>query len=157
MTTKTKEVKTQSTNTETATRKVTVWSTQERSTQTIETSAKTWGELKNELSNVGNTRAVIRETRNTLESGQAELPNQDFTLFLYPEKVRSGRTVKVQKVKGADFDDAVDTLVVEKVKEYTKEFEEIMEGFAPGKVKELSKEDTKLAEEAAELAAELNI
>ena len=75
MTTKTKGVKTEST--ETTTRKVTVWSTQERSTQTIETSAKTWGELKNELSNVGNTRAVIRETRNTLESGQAQLPNQD--------------------------------------------------------------------------------
>jgi hypothetical protein len=155
MTTKTKGVKTQST--ETTTRKVTVWSTQERSTQTIETSAKTWGELKNELSNVGNTRAVIRETRNTLESGQAELPNQDFTLFLYPEKVRSGRTVKVRKVKGADWDNTVDTLVVEKVKEYTKEFDEIMEGFAPGKAKKLSKEDTKLAEEAAELAAELDI
>ena len=155
MTTKTKGVKTEST--ETTTRKVTVWSTQERSTQTIETSAKTWGELKNELSNVGNTRAVIRETRNTLESGQAQLPNQDFTLFLYPEKVRSGRTVKVQKVKEADWDNTVDTLVVEKVKEYTKEFDEIIEGFAPGKAKKLSKEDTKLAEEAAELAAELNI
>ena len=155
MTTKTKGVKTEST--ETTTRKVTVWSTQERSTQTIETSAKTWGELKNELSNVGNTRAVIRETRNTLESGQAQLPNQDFTLFLYPEKVRSGRTVKVQKVKEAGWDNGVDTLVVEKVKEYTKEFDEIMEGFAPGKAKKLSKEDTKLAEEAAELAAELDI
>ena len=155
MTTKTKGVKTQST--ETTTRKVTVWSTQERSTQTIETSAKTWGELKNELSNVGNTRAVIRETRNTLESGQAELPNQDFTLFLYPEKVRSGRTVKVQKVKEADWDETVDTLVAEQVKEYTAEFDEIMKSFAPGEAKELSKEDAQFAEEAAELAAELNI
>lgn len=155
MTTKTKEVNTKST--ETTTRKVTIWSTQERSTQTIETSAKTWGELKNELSNVGNTRAVIRETRNTLESGQAQLPNQDFTLFLYPEKVRSGRTVKIQKVKEDDWDNTVDTLVVDKVKEYTSEFKEIMKGFAPGEAKKLSKEDAKLAEEAAVLATELNI
>jgi len=132
MTTKTKKVavnkKTTETNTET--RKVTIWSTQERATQTIETSAKTWGELKKELSNVGNTRAVIRETSNTLESGGAKLPDQDFTLFLYP----------VAQVEG-----------------YKQEFSELMDSLRPSKAKELSKADQKLALEAAELAEELSM
>lgn len=159
MTTKTKKVATnpESTETNTGIRKVTIWSTQERATQTIETSAQTWGELKKELSNVGNTRAVIRETRNTLESGGAQLPNQDFTLFLYPEKVRSGRTVKVKKVEGADWDTTVDNAVVEKVEGYKEEFTELMKSFAPNEAKKLSKEDQKLALEAAELAEELSM
>jgi len=159
MTTKTKKVavnkKTTETNTET--RKVTIWSTQERATQTIETSAKTWGELKKELSNVGNTRAVIRETRNTLESGGAKLPDQDFTLFLYPEKVRSGRTVKVRKVKEAEWDTTVNDPVIAQVEGYKQEFSELMDSLRPSKAKELSKADQKLALEAAELAEELSM
>ena len=161
MTTKTKEVSTESTETTTGTRKVTIWSTQERSTQTIETSAKTWGELKSELPNTGNSRAVIRETRNTLESGGAQLPNQDFTLFLYPEKVRSGRTVKVHKVEEAEWDNSVDTLVMDQVKEYKEEFEELIATLAPkiptkAETQAVQK-NTKLAQEAEALAAELGI
>jgi len=86
-------------STEGATRTVTIYSTQAKSSQTIETSAKTWGELKSEMPNTGNVRAVIRETRNTLGSSSTELPNQDFTLFMYPERVKSGNeeTIAVKK------------------------------------------------------------
>lgn len=82
-----------------ATRTVTIYSTQSKSSQTIETSAKTWGELKAEMPSTGNVRAVIRETRNTLESSSTQLPDQDFTLFMYPQRVKSGdeETIAVKK------------------------------------------------------------
>ena len=69
----------------------------------IETDVETWGELQT-LDEVqgfmsGDTKAVVRETRNTLESDQAELPNEkltdeskdyDYTLFFITKKSKAG-------------------------------------------------------------------
>lgn len=60
----------------------------------VETSAKTWGELQNDLSsagiNISGMKSVIGETQLTLESGKAVLPEEDFTLFLMQKKTKSG-------------------------------------------------------------------
>jgi hypothetical protein len=66
------------------------------SSKVINTEAAKWGDLINDLSrngvsyNSGNTKAVIGETEVTLESNDAVLPTDNFTLFLLPQKVKSG-------------------------------------------------------------------
>jgi len=74
-------------------RKITIYSTKTKATQEITSPVATWGELKplvNSEMGVGNAKCMIRETRNTLESNEADLPSGDFTVFVYPEKVKSG-------------------------------------------------------------------
>jgi len=73
--------------------------------QTIETQAKTFGELKRELAkneSFGDVKkgvtAVISENGNSLDLNEAELPSglstnadgRDFTLFLYPIETKGG-------------------------------------------------------------------
>ena len=71
-------------------RTITVHSPQSREDeQYIKTDVGTWGELKVLITNfaTSNVRAVVKESRNSLESNLAQLPNEDFTLFLYHQKV----------------------------------------------------------------------
>lgn len=74
-------------------RKITIVSTNTDQVFDIESSAETWGELK-KVGSVANVsdgmKAMIRETKNTLESDQAILPQGDFVLYLTPSKVKSG-------------------------------------------------------------------
>ena len=57
-----------------------------------ESAARTYGELKKELSNVkwSGMRVVERTNKTTLQHSDAVLPATDFVLFLVPEKVKSG-------------------------------------------------------------------
>jgi hypothetical protein len=76
------------------TRKVTIYNTAGANEQVIESSAMTWGDLQIDLikNNVRfeNLQAVIGETQNTLGSTQSLLIDGDFTLYLIPQKVKSG-------------------------------------------------------------------
>ena len=68
-------------------------STAGNGTKSIESGATTWKDLKKEISKdypVGSMKAVIGETKNTLENEGAQLPVTDFTLFLLPVKTKSG-------------------------------------------------------------------
>ena len=73
-------------------RKITIVSTQANERQEIESAATTWGELKEEASHLisGDMKATVRETRVDLVHEDAQLPDGDFVLFLFPEKVKSG-------------------------------------------------------------------
>lgn len=75
-------------------RKLTIFNTIGNNKQVINTNATTWEGLQNELSqngvNYSGMRAVVGESQVTLESSQAILPQEDFTLFLMPQKVKSG-------------------------------------------------------------------
>lgn len=77
-----------------ASRIVTVYSTLGNNSSTVNSTAGTWGELQSELAanrvNYDNMKTVVGETQNTLESPDAILPNEPFTLFLFPNKVKSG-------------------------------------------------------------------
>lgn len=168
MTTKNETVaKETSTDGEVKTRKITVYSTQAKSSQTIETSASTWGELKAEMSDVGDVRAVIRETRNSLDTPSSKLPDQDFTLFMYPQRVKSGneeilapekkRTVKVHKLQEAPWDTTVDQDVEEALGDYKKEFNSMMKSIVPKDIILPSEEECALDKEAQELAAEMGL
>jgi hypothetical protein len=66
------------------------------SSKVINTEAVKWGQLIDDLSrnaisyNSGGMKAVVGETEVTLESNDAVLPTGNFTLFLLPQKVKSG-------------------------------------------------------------------
>jgi len=76
-------------------RKVTIITTQGSKTE-FDTSATNWGALKSELEGrsipTEGMKAVLGTTRTTLELNESSLPNEDFKVFLYPNKVKSGIT-----------------------------------------------------------------
>lgn len=80
-------------------RKIKVFSTA-TGLKIVESSAVTWGELKEELSNadvsVSNVKAVENKTNTTLELDDARLPESDFVLMLSPEKTKSGGYAEVR-------------------------------------------------------------
>lgn len=77
-------------------RTVRVVSSQFDRPKSIESEAKTWGELQKELIAqpdpivFENMTAMIRQTKNSLVEDGAELPEGNFDLFLSPAKVKSG-------------------------------------------------------------------
>lgn len=89
-------------------RKVTLKVTSQKELIKEESAARTFGELKKEMSTVkwDGMRVVVRETKNTLQDPSALLPAGDFVLFLVPEKVKSGGKDKKKKLKKIDVDTA---------------------------------------------------
>lgn len=81
-------------------RKVTLKLTTQKDLIHAESDARTFGELKKDLKDVKWTgmRVVERESKVTFQVDEAVLPAGDFTLFLVPEKVKSGKE-KVKKLK----------------------------------------------------------
>ena len=92
-----------------STRKVTLKVTSQKDLIKVESNARTFGELKKEVKEVKWTgmRVVERSTKNTLDMDDAILPAGEFTLFLVPEKVKSGGDKKkAGKKKLKDVDSA---------------------------------------------------
>lgn len=73
-------------------RKIEVINTADASlSKSFESDATTYGQIKNELGVApGSMKVVVRETKVTLEADDAVLPEGDFTLYLFPGKVKSG-------------------------------------------------------------------
>lgn len=69
-----------------------LWSQRDNSSTPVQTTAETWGELKQKVREVDftNIKGVIRETKASLELDDAKLPNGKYTIFLLPQKVKSG-------------------------------------------------------------------
>lgn len=65
--------------------------------KTITTNATTWGELESQLNRDGITtsgmKAVIGETKLSMDSAQSVLPTENFRVFLLPQKTKSGSSV----------------------------------------------------------------
>jgi len=91
-----------------STRKVTLKVTSQKDLIKVDSEARTFGELKKEVKSVkwDGMRAVERASKNTVELDEAILPAGDFTLFLVPEKVKSGAKTKTGKKKLKDVDGA---------------------------------------------------
>lgn len=83
-------------------RKVIVVNPQTNSPVTIETDVTNWSELKELISrkgiDVSGMKGVVRETKVSLESAEANLPEGDFTVFLFTAKVKSGNPVSLKSV-----------------------------------------------------------
>lgn len=82
--------------------KVTIFSTKGSTKKVHETNAKTWGELKREISDfydLSNLQATENVNRADLVSDLAVLPSGDFTLFLRPIKTKSGAYSYVEAKK----------------------------------------------------------
>lgn len=75
-------------------RKIVVASQQFPEPQIVESSAKTWKELKVDLlaANISltNTKALLKSNKSTLEVDDALVPTGDQILYLFEEKVKSG-------------------------------------------------------------------
>jgi hypothetical protein len=75
-------------------RNVTVISTQKNAPVVYPTPATTWGQLRDlitrDFGNVGEMKAVIKETRNSLDVADAVLPEGNFTVFLTQTKIKAG-------------------------------------------------------------------
>lgn len=77
-------------------RKIKVYSTRGQSGIEIETNVTTLGELSGVLNahdyelDLSRMKAVVGQTKATLESNDSVLPEGDFTLFLMPTKTKSG-------------------------------------------------------------------
>lgn len=96
-------------------RNVTVFNTQGQNRQVVATSATTWGDLKADLTRQGvsynGMKTVIGESQLTLESAEASLPDGDFTLFMLPQKVKSGYEDEIEEEEDyeEDYEDDEDT------------------------------------------------
>lgn len=75
-------------------RTITVMNPQTNTPLELNSSVTTWGELKSELlnNNINPTgmKGLVRETRVSLESDAAMLPETGFTLFLSASKMTAG-------------------------------------------------------------------
>lgn len=75
-------------------REITIYNTVGQNKQTIMSDANTWGQLQEQLHqrniNTSNMKTVIGETQLSLESPQGALLDGPFTLFMMPQKVKSG-------------------------------------------------------------------
>lgn len=82
-------------------KKVQIFTSLRAGMTTLETSATTWGQLKQELQQEGllsgEMKAAVKELGTTLDVDSAALPtgqgiggDHDFTLFLSPVKTKSG-------------------------------------------------------------------
>lgn len=97
-----------------STRKITVFSTAGRSGKVIETDSLNWGALQTDLKSQGvsfsGMKAVVGKTRVNLEHSEAVLPDEDFTLFLFPEKTKSGAGLTAAQVEAMPYADLRSTL-----------------------------------------------
>lgn len=88
-------------------RKITVYNTGGKQGKVIETSSLNWADLQKDLSANGvsysGMKAVIGKTKTNLEHKDAVLPGEDFTLFLFPEKTRSGAGKTAAQIEGMSF------------------------------------------------------
>jgi len=76
-------------------REVTLFYTQSNERKTLLSSAKTWGDLSNEIGeSFAQSKVVLQESRLTLENTEAMLPNDSFTLFVFPRQSKAGVTNK---------------------------------------------------------------
>jgi hypothetical protein len=75
-------------------RTIRVISSQSDRAKSVESAATTWGQLQSDLSShisdIGNMKAIVRETRVSLESPEAQLPEDNFTVILSMKKIASG-------------------------------------------------------------------
>jgi hypothetical protein len=76
-------------------RKVTVFQMGTNDRVEFNTSASTWGEIKRECSAIGSMatgdlKAVVKQTKVTLDHNEAVVPDQDVTIYLVPNKNKSG-------------------------------------------------------------------
>lgn len=82
-------------------RYVTVIHTSSQQQVTKSTDAKTWGELKSLHSEIATLssgmKAVIKETKTTIESEESVLPNSDTVIYLTMGKVKAGINAITQK------------------------------------------------------------
>lgn len=88
-------------------RTVTLKLTTQRDLVIHESSARTFAELKKELSNINfnGMKTIERTKKVTLEADDAVLPATDFMLFLVPQKVKAGAVEHLDDIDTASYNE----------------------------------------------------
>lgn len=99
-------------------RKITVYQTANQSKREYTTAATTWSQIRAEMGDFYRTglKAIVMQTRATLEHDDAVLPTGDFTIMLTPMAVKSGAELDMASVLGSlrqKFNDAMDEVIEE--------------------------------------------
>lgn len=133
-------------------RTVTVIGTTLSAPREYQTESTTWGQLKDLISrdfgNVSNMKAVIKETRATMERDDALLPDEDCTVFLTQAKIKAGvvDVVAVLSALKEEYNEAIDN-VIDRVQEGEFDAEPGAENaLGSAKVKGISAEDAAFLE-----------
>lgn len=132
-------------------RTITVIGTTLSTPREYNTSATTWGQLKEiirEFGDVSNMKAVVKENRATLEREDALLPEGDCTVFLSQAKIKAGvvDAVAILSALKEEYSDAVDN-VIDRVKDGEFDIEPGNENaIGTSKVKGISVEDAAFLE-----------
>lgn len=74
-------------------REIRIISSTKTGVKTISSSAETWGQLKDSITDYGDLSkmtAVVKETRVTLADNEARLPEGSFTVYLSPKQIKAG-------------------------------------------------------------------
>lgn len=131
-------------------RKVIYFLTTNNEKKEIMSSATTWGDLKRELGITADLKYVLKETRVTLESSEALLPNTDITIFGFAKKNKSGF--------GVDAEDLADDLASLRA-EMNSRIDDILTaliGNSGNTIKSSNPEINNLADEANDLMDEFD-
>jgi len=129
-------------------RKITVFDTMTSQKSEYRSSAETFGQFKSEVDvDWTDKKVTVRETRVTLESDDAQLPESDIVLFLFKQKSKFGSG------------DKDESRVIKRLRRIERKIDsviEILENLEDGEVvNEVDDELSKLQEEAEKLRKEL--
>ncbi len=141
-------------------RTVTVYNSVGQAKREVTSSADTWNQLQRDLDMAGipysQMKSVVGETRNTLESGEAQLPQGNFTLFLLPTKVKSG--VSFFETANEDFWEMTEQEKIQaKLAEAISLLQEVSAAVKTTNYGALAPDVRKLAEQADSIKREFNI
>lgn len=98
-------------------RTITVIGTTLSTPREYQTESTTWGQLKDLVSrdfgDVSNMKAVVKETRATLEREDALLPDEDCTIFLTQAKIKAGAVdlIEVLEAMKEEYNEAIDNVI----------------------------------------------
>lgn len=98
-------------------RTITVIGTTLSTPREYQTESTTWGQLKDLVSrdfgDVSNMKAVVKETRATLEREDALLPDEDCTIFLTQAKIKAGAVdvIEILEALKEEYTEAIDNVI----------------------------------------------
>lgn len=112
-------------------RKVVVFNMGDNTRQQIDTNAVTWGEVLQASSSIRSMVApdmqiVIKQTKTTIQSEQAVLPDGDVMIYLTPGKVKSGKAKKGASYK-TKLTKQIQPLVEARLDAYTADLKSLVE------------------------------
>src|SRR5258707_8033249 len=125
-------------------RSIKIFHSQTGTTEVVESSAASWGELKAQLTtSVAEKTCILSKSKLSLEYDSSVLPKEPFTVFVYPKESKGGMAVKPKK-----------RATKKSAKAKVKKSKKTARKSAKKSLKQHLTSDQRLANEAAQIARE---